>query len=72
MTGQRRRRRRRDRQHRLQALTPRAAALKQAMLDGRASQPCDRNPYAGDDYGLARAWRLGYRSMLEKPPSERP
>lgn len=45
-------------------MTPRAAALMQAMIDGRAAHVGDRNPYAGDDYPLARSWRLGYQSML--------
>ncbi|CAJ1499731.1 hypothetical protein MU0083_002255 [[Mycobacterium] kokjensenii] len=46
-------------------MTPRAAAIKQAMIDGRNAYVGAVNPYAGEDYTLARAWRLGYRSMLE-------
>lgn len=42
----------------------RASALMQARIDGRAAKPGASNPYAGDDYPLARMWRLGYKAML--------
>lgn len=50
----------------------RVEQLMQASLDGRAARPGDRNPYAGDDYPLARAWRLGYQSMLVELTSRPP